>query len=61
VTFDTCRNFAKCIHKSNEVESLSILAHIHDFGHVESFLAWLKAQFDGENCPHRTWDVPILA
>jgi hypothetical protein len=59
--FATRCDLAKRIHKSNEVKCLSILAYTHAFGHVESFLAWLKAHFDGENCPHRTWDVAILA
>jgi hypothetical protein len=58
--FATCRNLAKRIHKSNEVESLSIFAYMHEFAHVESFLAWLNAHFNGENCPHRTWDVAVL-
>jgi hypothetical protein len=59
--FATCRDFAKRIHKSNETENLSIVAYIHEFGHVETFLGWLKAHFDVENCPHQTWDVAISA
>jgi hypothetical protein len=34
--FATRRDFAKGIHRSNEVENVSILAYIHEFGHVHS-------------------------
>jgi hypothetical protein len=55
-------DFAKRIHKSNEVENVSLLVYVHKFTHVESFHDWLKAHsFDHENCPHQTWDVAILA
>ena len=59
--FATRRDFATKIHKSNEIENVTITAYIHEFAHVESFLDWLKSHFDGENCPHRTWDVAISA
>jgi hypothetical protein len=29
----------------------SILAYFHEFGHVGSFLSWLKAHFDVASCP----------
>jgi hypothetical protein len=51
--------FAKRIHKSNELGNLSILSYVHKCQHVSSFLAWLKAHFDGENCPHPSWNVAI--
>jgi hypothetical protein len=59
--FAACHDYAKRIHKSNEIKIVSIFAYIHEFLHVESFRDWLKAHFDGGNCPHQTWDVAILA
>jgi hypothetical protein len=53
------RAFATRIHKSTELENLSIVAYVYKFQHVLSFLAWLKGHFDGENCPHPSWDVAI--
>ncbi len=49
------------MHELNEVENMSIPAYVHEFEHVQSFLDWLKAHFDGENCTHQTWDVAISA
>jgi hypothetical protein len=59
--FANQREFATRIHESNELENLTIVAYVHEFQHVSSFLAWLKAHFDGENCPHPSWDVAISA
>jgi hypothetical protein len=59
--FANRREFATRIHKSNELENLYIVAHVHEFQHVLSFLARLKAHFDGGNCPHLSWDVAISA
>jgi hypothetical protein len=55
------RDYATRIHKSNELENLTMVAYVHEFQLVLSYLAWLKAHFDGKNCHHPTWDVAILA
>jgi hypothetical protein len=59
--FANRREFATRIHESNELEKLTIVAYVHEFQHVSSFLAWLKAHFGGENCSHPSWDVTISA
>jgi hypothetical protein len=59
--FANRRDLATRIHESNELENLTIVAYVHEFQNVSSFLAWLKAHFDGENCPHPSWDVAISA
>jgi hypothetical protein len=45
--FANRREFATRIHELNELENLTIVAYVHEFQHVSSFLAWLKAHFDG--------------
>jgi hypothetical protein len=59
--FATRREFAQKIDPANEIENVSFLAYVHEFAYVESFLDWLKAHFDHENCPHLTWDVAMSA
>jgi hypothetical protein len=47
--------FARKIHPNNAVESLSVLALIHDNDYT-STVDWLREHFDKENCPSPNWD-----
>jgi hypothetical protein len=47
--------YAKKIHPDNVVESMSILALIHDHDYT-STADWLREHFDRQNCPVSNWD-----